>query len=83
MINLLFFGQLGEWSNTVPATLPWSDALSSVQLLREHLAELEPRLGAALAQPQVMVAVNQQIVDGSNAIADGDEVAFLPPVTGG
>ena len=31
----------------------------------------------------VKVALNQELIDGSAAVSDGDEVAFLPPVTGG
>lgn len=31
----------------------------------------------------IRVAVNQEHVGVSHAIADGDEVAFFPPVTGG
>jgi molybdopterin converting factor small subunit len=29
------------------------------------------------------IAVNHQIVDASQVVAAGDEVAFFPPVTGG
>jgi molybdopterin synthase sulfur carrier subunit len=28
-------------------------------------------------------AINQRMADPSSAVADGDEVAFFPPVTGG
>jgi molybdopterin converting factor small subunit len=31
----------------------------------------------------VRIAVNQTLWDGSTPLADDDEVAFLPPVTGG
>ena len=31
----------------------------------------------------VRAAVNQAMAHGGSAIADGDEVAFFPPVTGG
>lgn len=52
--------------------------------LRMRLAdELDPPACAALAAPGVQVAVNQTIARGDAALADGDEVAFLPPVTGG
>lgn len=45
-------------------------------LAREHAAF--GRLGAKLR-----VAVNQNVVGFDHALADGDEVAFLPPVSGG
>jgi sulfur-carrier protein len=33
--------------------------------------------------PNTLVAVNQEYAETSQAVADGDEVAFFPPVTGG
>jgi sulfur-carrier protein len=40
-------------------------------------------LAAVLSAPGTRFAVNQTLVDGDAEIADGDEVAFMPPVTGG
>jgi sulfur-carrier protein len=67
--------------------------------LRERLgvAELELSLprGATVAQAweqatdaqpvpaNVLAAINMEYVDLSSSLADGDEVAFFPPVTGG
>ncbi|QGN54398.1 MoaD/ThiS family protein [Novosphingobium sp. Gsoil 351] len=52
---------------------------------RRHVAGLidsfEPALAAALRSPKVRVAVNGAI--GASVLTDGDEVAFLPPVSGG
>ena len=36
-----------------------------------------------LSQPNVLVAVNHEMTDLTASIKAGDEVAFLPPVTGG
>ena len=36
-----------------------------------------------LARMQVRFAVNETYVDESQRLADGDEVAFFPPVSGG
>lgn len=52
------------------------------QCLRAHLG---PERMAALDAPEVRVAINRRLVhDGEEtALAAGDEVAFMPPVTGG
>lgn len=49
------------------------------------LAGLETELVAALADPRVRLAVNGDLVADRNALVlqDGDELAFLPPVSGG
>ena len=31
----------------------------------------------------VLVAVNMEYTDGTHEVANGDEIAFFPPVTGG
>ena len=52
--------------------------------LRASLARhLSPAAWSALTAPGVRVAVNQAIAHGAARLDAGDEVAFLPPVTGG
>jgi molybdopterin synthase sulfur carrier subunit len=36
-----------------------------------------------LYQPNVVHALNQRVVNTDHMLADGDEVAFFPPMTGG
>ena len=50
--------------------------LGTVADLWQHLHHQPP-------PPRLMVAVNQTHARLDSAIADGDEVAFFPPVTGG
>ncbi|MGH8598856.1 MAG: MoaD/ThiS family protein [Gammaproteobacteria bacterium] len=38
---------------------------------------------AALTAPNIRVALNQEFVVGQCTVRDGDEVAFMPPITGG
>ena len=52
---------------------------SSVGALWRALVQEHP----ALARIQVRFAVNAEYVAGSHRLADGDEVAFFPPVSGG
>jgi molybdopterin synthase sulfur carrier subunit len=79
MVNLLFFGRLGDFAADVPASI---EASTPAQI-RELLAAVFPALGAELHEPQVLVSVNQMIVSWNQKLAEGSEVAFLPPVTGG
>ncbi len=55
-----------------------------MEILLETLArERGEAWAATLADPGVRVAVNAELVARDTPLADGDEVAFLPPVTGG
>lgn len=49
------------------------------------LAGLEPDLSTMLGGPKVKIAVNGNVVADRAifTLRDGDEVAFLPPVSGG
>ena len=51
---------------------------------------LAPTLGELLVDPRLaalpqdaLLAVNQSFADRSTTLADGDEVALMPPVSGG
>ena len=57
------------------------DEKSTVNELIELLKQEFP--GWAKASTRTVVAVNQEFVDLNTPLAEGDEVAFFPPVTGG
>ena len=48
----------------------------------ERLAE-RPELGDLLERMPVRMAVNRDYADGDTALASGDELALVPPVSGG
>ncbi|MCD9160463.1 molybdopterin synthase sulfur carrier subunit, partial [Escherichia coli] len=54
-----------------------------VAALRAHLAAQSDRWALALDEGKLLAAVNQTLVELTHPLADGDEVAFFPPVTGG
>jgi molybdopterin synthase sulfur carrier subunit len=57
---------------------------ADVDTLIDRLAAERGAIWAdALRAPNVVVAVNQIVVESGQALHDGDEVAFFPPVTGG
>lgn len=81
MIKVLFFAQVRELVGVdaleLDATFPTVDAL------RQQLASRSDRWALALEEGKLLAAVNQTLVSMDHAVADGDEVAFFPPVTGG
>ena len=69
-------------------SLAGTDSVEVAATDLEHLyAVLEQVLGPDMSDQlraeNVRVAVNQDIVSANTTLRAGDEVAFLPPVTGG
>ena len=73
-INILYFAALRE-ERQCSSESKFLDHEISVQTLFEQIF-LRPPSG-------IRFAINQSYVDGNTLLQDGDEVAFLPPVTGG
>ncbi|MCK9563108.1 MAG: MoaD/ThiS family protein [Bacteroidales bacterium] len=82
-LRILFFGPLGDVAGCERIDMPFEPGLSTIADLRDRLGRDNAPLARALAEPQVMVALNQQLVDWDCNVRQGDEIAFLPPVTGG
>jgi molybdopterin converting factor subunit 1 len=79
-IRVLFFGVLRDITGQREDSLelPEGGRLGSVF---EHYAGRFPRLRGMAAS--VVLALNQEFSTPSAPLTDGDEVAFLPPVSGG
>ena len=77
-LNLLFFGGLVDVTGISQKELV-TDSLSDVALLNKHLQSVFP----LLIKHKYKIAVNQKVVEHSQTLQDGDEVAFLPPFAGG
>lgn len=82
VVTVRFFGSLREAVGRDAVDLDIEEPC--IAGVRRGLAS---RLGAAelqaLSGQGVRVCVNQTIVRGNAEVRAGDEVAFLPPVTGG
>ncbi len=77
------FGRLGDYIEQNPLPIELEGRAYPAEQIRDHIGKEYPELGDALSQPQVLVAVNQAIVPAYFSVESGDELAFLPPVTGG
>lgn len=83
MLKLRFFGRLGDLSREISSSIAYEDYLSTPLAIVDWIALDHPALAEELSQPQVLVSVNRTVVNWNQTLVDGDEVAFLPPVTGG
>lgn len=83
MIKIRYFGSLKETLNTAEEQLDWKKGLTTDKLLQD-LRQRNDAWAEALAEKNIFrLVVNQQVVYQPVAIKEGDEVAVLPPVTGG
>ena len=84
MIKVLFFARIREELECRQLELPWGKELVDLDALSAYLCrEKGEHWQTVLGQQNIIRAVNQQVIAGNTALADGDEVAFFPPVTGG
>ena len=60
-----------------------AEAVERPDSLEALYARLREAHGFPFAPAQLRVAVNGAFVDWGHAVADGDEIVFLPPVSGG
>ena len=83
MLQVLFFARVREALQTDALELPLNSDTHSLEALREHLCQRSGQWREILSEPNLLRAVNHAVVHGDQALKDGDEVAFYPPVTGG
>lgn len=79
-VNVLFFGVTHDLAGCGAQQLDLPEG-EKLQGLRRRCEDLFPRLESV--RDSLVLAVNQEIASGSTLLRDGDEVAFMPPVSGG
>ena len=78
-VKLLFFAQCAEWMNAAHLEI---EGAASQPL--DDLLMGDPRFKAVLEHRSILkVAINQKFSEFKTEVKDGDEVAFLPPFSGG
>ena len=84
MITILYFARLREALGTASEQIALPAGVRDLESLRELLRSRGSAWAEELADGRpVRAAVNQDMALGDTRIADGDEIAFFPPVTGG
>jgi molybdopterin synthase sulfur carrier subunit len=76
--RLLYFASLRDRTghdSELVASMAQNPRALYAQVARQH--------GLTLATERLRVAVNGEFADWDSALRDGDEIVFLPPVSGG
>jgi molybdopterin synthase catalytic subunit len=79
-VNVLFFGVTHDLTGCAHEQVDLPEG-QNLEGLRRYYENRFPRLLSV--RSALLLAVNQEIADGSTRLRDGDEVAFMPPVSGG
>lgn len=82
MIHITYFGNLKQLQASGTESLEWQSGTTDDLL--ELLRQRGPEWAEALQPGRIFkIAINQQLQHGNATVNDGDQVAILPPVTGG
>lgn len=79
-VRVLFFGRLKEITGRAEEAAELSDGTRLEDLFARYESQF-PEL--AKHRGSVVASVNQEFAPWNAALRGGDEVAFLPPVSGG
>ena len=83
-MKLVFLGRFRDIAGSHISDLALPCNVNTLSALIDWLAKTQPALSEALAGARTQYAVNQVIVrDPAHPLREGDEIAFLPPMSGG
>jgi molybdopterin synthase sulfur carrier subunit len=83
-IQLKLFASLREMVNVASETIDLPEHILTTNQLRVWLASRGETWGEAFSEKRILrIAINQNMIEDCANLADGQEVAFFPPVTGG
>ena len=84
MVTVIYFARLKESLGKASEQIALPAGVSDLKALRALLRQRGGVWAEEMADGKsVCAAVNQNIANSDSRVADGDEIAFFPPVTGG
>ena len=83
MARLLFFGKLADIAGGRERDWPLGADVATVRDLIAAISAEDAALGDAISHGSVRCIVNETMAPLDDAVADEDEIAFIPPVSGG
>ena len=82
MITLKYFASLKSIAEKEEDRLDIENPITLDQL-SDIISKTAPKMGEMIREKKVLVSINQEMASVGTIIHDGDEVAFLPPFSGG
>ena len=82
MITIKYFASLRDIAEKEKDSLDIENPIT-IDQLSDIISKTAPKMGAIIREKKVMISVNQEMASADTIIHDGDEVAFLPPFSGG
>ena len=82
MITVKFFASLKAIAEKEEEQIEVQSSISMDQL-SDIISKTSPKMADIIKDNKIMISVNQEMADADTVIHDGDEVAFLPPFSGG
>ncbi len=82
-IRVRYFARIRDMMGASEETIEAASGLADAAALLATLAARKPEVADALAHPSIRVEVNGVIGARTAPLKDGDEVAILPPFSGG
>ena len=82
MITVKFFASLKAIAEKEEEQIEVQSSISMDQL-SDIISKTSPEMADIIRDNKIMISVNQEMADADTVIHDGDEVAFLPPFSGG
>ena len=81
-MNVLFFGMTRDIAGSAKITLERTEAaqIRTVGALKSYLVQRYPKLGELSS---LAIAVNREYAKDEVAVEGTDEIALIPPVSGG
>jgi molybdopterin converting factor subunit 1 len=82
MITLKYFASLKSIAEKDEDRFDIENPLT-IDQLSDIISKTAPKMGEMIRDKKVLISVNQEMASVDTIIHDGDEVAFLPPFSGG
>ena len=82
MITLKYFASLKAIAEKEEDRLDIENPIT-IDQLSDIISKTAPKMGIMIREKKVLISVNQEMASVETIIYDGDEVAFLPPFSGG